>query len=132
VTVYVDTSALYAVLVADDPDHHGAADVLRGLHDRAEHLVATSYVLVETEALLQARVGLPAVRTLHEQLCPILEVVSVDAPLHDAAMTALLAAGQRRLSLVDWVGITLMRQRRLEVAFAFDDDFAAQGFTVLP
>lgn len=131
-TVYVDTSALYAVVVADDPDHERAAAGLRDLCDRDERLLTTSYVLVETSALLQARVGLGAVRTLHERLRPLLDPLWVDAELHDAALTALLAAGRRGLSLVDWVGFTLMRQRAIGSAFALDDDFAEAGFVLIP
>ncbi|MDP8970577.1 MAG: PIN domain-containing protein [Actinomycetota bacterium] len=131
-TTYVDTSALYAVIVADDPDHERAATALRALRAGDERLLTTSYVLVEAAALLQSRIGLPAVRTLHERLRPVLDLFWVDADLHDEAMSALLAADTRGLSLVDWVGFTLMRRRGLARAFAFDDDFASEGFVAVP
>ncbi len=45
-------------------------------------------------------------------------------------MSSLLAASRRSVSLVDWTSFELMREERLIDAFAFDDDFAAHGFTV--
>lgn len=57
----------------------------------------------------------------------------LDDDLHEAAVTALLAAAQRQLSLVDWVSFTVMRRRVIDEAFAFDDDdFTDQGFTLVP
>ncbi len=50
--------------------------------------------------------GLAAVRTFHDDLRPLLDVTFVDDDLHEAGITALLAAGRRRLSLVDWVSFT--------------------------
>lgn len=42
-------------------------------------------------------------------------------------------AGQRRrVSLVDWVSVTVMRRLGMTEAFAFDDDFADHGFTLVP
>lgn len=131
-TVYVDTSALYAYLVADDPEHTAAVAAFELLRADDRRLHTTSFVLVETIALLQARVGLAAVRTFHDDLRPLLDVTFVDDDLHEAGITALLAAGRRRLSLVDWVSFTDMRRRGIVEAFAFDDDFAEQGFTLVP
>ncbi len=47
-------------------------------------------------------------------------------------MAALLAAGHRSVSLVDWVSFELMRAERIDCAFAFDADFARQGFATVP
>lgn len=88
--------------------------------------------MVETVALLQARIGLAAVRSLHEDLCPLLDVTFVDHDLHEAAAIALLASGKRRVSLVDWVSFTVMRRLGMTEAFAFDEDFADHGFTLVP
>jgi uncharacterized protein len=94
--------------------------------------VTTSYVLVETTALLQARSGLEAVRTFHDDVRPLLDTVWVDADLHARGVDALLAADRRSVSLVDWVGFISMRDSGIERALALDDDFADQGLDVLP
>ena len=68
--VFVDTSGLYAMFVVDDAQHaHAAAAFARLLEARAE-LGTTSYILVETVALLHRRVGSAAVRALAESIQP--------------------------------------------------------------
>lgn len=93
-----------------------------------ERLVTHSYVLVETTALAQRRLGLGAVRALRDALFPLLGVVWVDRDLHAGALTATLAARRRDVSLVDHVSFEIMRRRALTRAFAFDAHFAGEGF----
>jgi predicted nucleic acid-binding protein len=89
-------------------------------------------VIVEAVALAQRRLGHAAARALLNGLCPLLHVVWVDEALHAAGVSALLAGARRRVSLVDWVSFEVMRRRGIEVAFAFDRDFVAQGFATVP
>ena len=58
-------------------------------------LVTTSYVLVETTALLQHRIGLAAVRDLDQHVVPLLAVRWVDANLHRKGMRRLNRADRR-------------------------------------
>jgi predicted nucleic acid-binding protein len=99
-------------------------------HDAA--LLTQSYVLVELVALAHRRLGAPAVRLLNDDVLPIVTVVWVDERLHNLGMTALLAAGHRDVSLVDWVSFEVMRQRGVQQALAFDSHFREQGFTLVP
>ncbi len=131
-TVFVDTSALYAVLDAADAQHGPADQVWRDLLGDDVPLLTHSSVVVEASALVQARLGMDAVRVLHGDVLPLLSVRFVDAFLHRQAVTALLASGRRSLSLVDWTSFELMRNESLTEVFAFDDDFTRQGFTTLP
>ncbi len=131
--VFVDTSALYAALDVDDLHHTGAAAGWNRLLDeiasgRTEGLTHGS-VIVETSALVQRRLGMPAVRALHDGLLPSLTTHWVDAELHGRAVSALLAADRREVSLVDWTSFELMRRLGVAQALAFDDDFVEQGFT---
>jgi len=90
-------------------------------------------VLLETGALLGRRVGFQAVRDLENEFVPALRIIWIDEAIHRRAMTALLTAGLRHLSLVDCVSFDVMRTRHLHTAFAFDAHFAQQGFgSVLP
>lgn len=130
-TVFVDTSALLPIPNRDDPDYAAAVAIWNSLLDRREQPVTTSYVVVETVALMQRRLGIDAVRYFDAVVTPLLEVVWVDPQLHERGMAALLAAGSRRLSLVDCVSFEVMRARGLTAAFAFDDDFTRQGFELL-
>ncbi|MGI9081208.1 MAG: type II toxin-antitoxin system VapC family toxin [Thermoleophilaceae bacterium] len=130
-TTFVDTSALYALLDRSDPDHERVARVFPDLLG-GDPLVTHSYVLVEATALVQRRLGIAAVRDLTGALLSAVETKWVDRELHDAALGALLAAGRRGVSLVDWTSFEMMRRLGIERAFALDVDFERQGFAVLP
>lgn len=131
-SVFIDTSALYAVLDADDANHLAAAAQWRRLLQGQATLIATNYVLVETAALVQHRLGLEALGALDRDVVPVLQVEWVGESLHAAAMSSVLAARRRGLSLVDCVSFAAMRGLGLSTAFAFDAHFAHQGFRCLP
>ena len=131
-TTFVDTSALLAVLDADDAEHTRASGTWRELVGGDESLLTTSYVLVEAFALVQARLGLDATRALDADVVPVLRVMWVDEALHRAAMTALLTAQRRDLSLVDCVSFEVMRRAGVRRAFAFDRHFREQSFSPVP
>lgn len=131
----VDTSGLFAVLSANDANHRRAATLFEELVDRRlrdeARYVTHSSVVVESTALVQGRLGLGAVRDLVDDILPLLEIEWVGPDLHRQATTALLAANQRSVSLVDWTSFVLMRRDGIDVAFAFDEDFEKQGFELL-
>lgn len=130
--VYVDTSAFYAVLDADDRHHRQARQSWISLLEDEANLFTSNYILVETCALLQHRLGLEAVRVFHGDILPVLNLIWVDEEIHRAAWSALLTAGRRRLSLVDCVSFEVMRQAGIATAFTLDAHFGEQGFSIVP
>ena len=128
--VFADTSGLLALLNGRDEHHAAAARAFRRLQARQAPLVSTSFVLVEIYALLGRRMGVEAVRAFRADFAPLLEVVWVDATLHDAGLDLLLRQRRRQLSLVDAVSFVVMTQRRLDEAFAFDPHFEQEGFAL--
>jgi predicted nucleic acid-binding protein len=117
------------VLHAGDENHARAARAFCELLAAKQDLVTTSYVLVETIALLQHRFGLAAVRSFQDDVAPVLGVVWVDAELQAEGTAALLTAGRRELSLIDCVSFACMRRLGVTRAFHFDRHFREQGFT---
>jgi predicted nucleic acid-binding protein len=128
---FVDTSALLAVLVADDMHHAEAERIWRRELHEGHDLLTSNYILVETTAVLQHRVGMPAVRSLVQDVVPALRVEWVSSDDHRAAAAALLAAGRRAISLVDCSSFEVMRRLGLERAFAFNRHFAEAGFQLV-
>ncbi len=130
--VLVDTSALYALLDADDAAHREAAAgwhrLLDGIAEGSLAALTHYGVVLESSALVRHRLGLSALRDLHDALLPMIEISWIDEGLHTRAVSAMLAAGRRGVSLVDRISFELMRTRAVDRALAFDDDFAEQGF----
>jgi predicted nucleic acid-binding protein len=131
-TCFVDSSAFYAAMDTDDRNHPQAARQWATLLAEPAVLVTTSYILVETLALLQHRLGLAAVQAFHEDVYPLLRPEWVQARAHEAAMAGVLGARRRDLSLVDCVSFEVMRSLGVRRVFAFDPHFAEQGFDCLP
>lgn len=129
---FVDTSALYAFLVSTDAGHARVADAFGSALQDGRSLITTSYVLVETTALLQHRIGLPAVRDLQSKIAPLLGVVWVDHALHDRAIKRLFREDQRSLSLVDCVSFEVMDAEGIRDVLTLDRHFTQTGFDVLP
>ncbi len=130
--VFVDTSAFFAVLDADDENHGAARQIWEDLLTQEVVLVCSNYVLVETLALVQRRLGIPAVRVFQEDIIPVLNVEWVDESLHQVGIASVLAAARRGLSLVDCVSFEIMRRLGIKTAFVFDHHFEEQGFECLP
>lgn len=80
---------------------------------------------------MQSRLGIDAVRVLVEDVLPVIRVHWVSPEEHQAGVSALLTAGRRDLSLVDCVSFDSLRRQSVADAFAFDQDFADQGFRLL-
>lgn len=129
--VFVDTSALLALLVSDDRRHADARRAFEQLERGLTALCSSSYVLVESYALLQRRLGLEAVRMMREHLAPLLQIVWVDQDVHDAALDHVLGEQRRQVSLVDAVSFQIMTRRDISRAFAYDQHFVEAGFQLI-
>jgi predicted nucleic acid-binding protein len=130
--VYIDTSAFYALLDRDDANHQRAKDVWANLLKNENTLITSNYVLVETFALIQHRLGIEAVRGFQNDILPLVNIEFVAAELHRSGVSALLSASRRNLSLVDCVSFEMMRTLEIRTAFAFDPHFKEQGFYIQP
>ena len=128
--VFVDTSAFYAVLDGDDDRHARARRIWAVLLDSGTMLVTTNYIAVETCALLQNRLGVDAVRTFSEDVLAAVEVRWITPEQHASAMSSVVAANRKKLSLVDCASFLAMRGGGLRRAFAFDRHFTEQGFSL--
>jgi predicted nucleic acid-binding protein len=127
--IFLDTSAIYAWADAADRNHRTAVRRLGAILESGEELLTHNYVLVESMALLQARLGLTAATKLaHDSMGFVIEWV--DDELHASGVSAIEQSKKRRVSLVDHVSFLVMRRRRVVTAFAFDPDFISAGFAL--
>ncbi len=128
-TVFVDTSAVYALLDRSDVGHERALrgrDLVLG-----EELVTHAYVVAETVSLVRRRLGPAAAARLIDEFLPALEIVDVDADLRARALTHFRAAVESAVSFVDRTSFECMRDLGIVRAFALDTDFAEAGFELV-
>ena len=129
--IFVDTSGLFAALVRNDDLHPLARPTLAALLDGSVELHATSYVLLETLALLRARVGLTAARRFEHEMRPLIRVTWIGEPLHARAFQRLELRSERDLSLVDCSTFVAMEDKGIYSVFCYDSDFGAEGFSII-
>lgn len=128
--IFVDTSGFYAFLDGTDPFHAAARAAFELAVGERRQLVTTNYVLHESQAVIQGRLGWEALDAWLDRLAPLCQVVWVDQKLHDLGIARCRQARERRLSLTDCVSIETMRRHGLTEAIASDEHFAREGFTV--
>jgi len=131
VKIYADTSGLFAALVKNDIMHAKAGPAMERLLEEGYEIHTTSYVLLETMALLQARVGLEAARQFENVLRPLLQVHWVDESLHEKAFKRLELRGTRGVSLVDCTSFVTMEDTGIRYVFAYDEHFSEEGFHLI-
>ena len=131
-TVLLDTSAFLAMLNVDDNNHSGALKEWGDLINSDRSLISHNYVLIESFALIQRRMGNKAVRVFEEDILPLINIEWIGERMHKSAVSALFAAGRRNLSLVDCVSFEVMRTLGIKKVFTFDSHFKEQGFHCVP
>jgi len=130
-STFVDTSGLVALLDVDEEHHEQAAAIWASLGAKRESLITTNYVMVETIVVLQGRTGLKGVRTLRQEVAPVMRAEWVDQADHEAGVDAVIAAARKDLSLVDCVSFAVMRRMGIRRCFSFDAHFQEMGFEPL-
>jgi uncharacterized protein len=130
--IFIDTSGFIAVLDRDDASHTAASKIWMDILTSEQTLVTTNYVLVETCALVQNRLGMKAIKLFQDDIVPVLRIEWIDKTVHHTAMEVMLAAERKKLSLVDCVSFETMRFLGVTTAFTLDKHFKEQGFICLP
>jgi predicted nucleic acid-binding protein len=88
-----------------------------------------NYILVESAALIQGRLGLPPA-LLFLSDAKAFDVEWIDSTTHQEAQRELERIGRRGVSFVDCTSFIVMRRRGVKKALAFDPDFREQGFSI--
>ncbi len=128
--VFVDTSAFYALMDRSDNNYEKAADMWASLLEKNLYLYTSNYVIVETLALLQSRLGFEAANLWYRDVLDLAEILWIDGSIHNLAYELWLSLGRRKLSFVDCVSFMAMRHYKVEKVFGFDRHFEEQGFEI--
>ncbi len=125
--IFLDTSAVYALADKADPNHASALEKFDQALSAGEPICLHNYILVESAALLQARLGLRVALQFLKEV-KAFQIEWVDSVLHGKALQELERIGRRGVSFVDCLSFLVMRERGIKRVLAFDPDFTDQGF----
>ena len=133
--IFVDTSAWYALKATNDRFHDDAVSFYDALKTgRHGSLLVSDYVLDETATLLMdTKGGETASGFLDEALhSKSVRIVWIGPELFHQATTTFKNGSGRGWSFTDCTSFELMRQLKIETAFAFDRHFNEAGLNRLP
>ena len=124
-SVLWDSSAILALLDADDADHKEAAGIARQFATDGRPCFVTNYIEVETHALLLRKLG----RSLARQwlLTGNLPVVRVQPREEERAREILVKYSDKDWSLCDAISFSIIDTRNVGAAFSFDRHFVQYG-----
>ena len=127
-----DTSALLALLFADDQNHRAAAAFAR--RSPQTRFVLTELILAEVVTRARARAGAErAVGVANDLLASRrYELLFVDAEILRGALSRMERFADKRLSLTDCASFEVIDRLGLAGAFSFDRDFRDCGYRMLP
>ncbi len=128
--VFVDSSALLALLNRADPRHAQAREAFTGFADA--ELVSHGYVVAETLAVTRRRLGVDATVAVIDDLLPAIGVLPVAPAEHATALARYRASLPSGTSFVDQVSFQVIDREGIAAAFVLDADFAATGVEMLP
>ena len=127
--IFLDTSAIYALADRDDAHHQEAMRLYQDALTKGEGFVIHNYILVESAALLQRRLGQQiAVQFLHD--ADAFTTIWIDEELHATARQRLEVPNSAQISFVDATSFQIMTRHGIEYCLTFDKHFAQEGFTV--
>jgi len=120
-----DSSAILALLDADDADHARAVNVARTIASERRPSFITNYIEAEAHALLLRKLG----RTVARQwlLTGGLPVVSVLPAEEQRAKEILARHVDKDWTLCDAISFAVLDARRVPRAFTFDHHFQQYG-----
>jgi predicted nucleic acid-binding protein len=124
-SVLWDSSAILALLDADDADHARAVAAARGIASERRPSFITNYVEAETHALLLRKLGRGIAREW--LLAGGLPVVSVLPAEEQRAREILARHTDKDWTLCDAISFAVLDARRVRTAFTFDRHFRQYG-----
>lgn len=132
--VFVDTSAYLAFFVPGDANHEEASLIFDELRGYRRPLFTSTDVFDEVVTFLRRRAGTEAALRVGEAILDpgAFRMIRVDGRLRESAWKIFRQDRTPGLSLTDCTSSAVMRDRRIEEAFTFDEDFRSLGHRTLP
>ena len=127
--VFVDTSAIYALLDRRDGNHRAARTAFERLRKQRADPIITNFVVAEAHALLLARLGPDVARRWLGRIIWHIERVTVEDEA--AALDIVCGYGDKTYSFTDATSFAVMKRLRIARVAAFDRHFMQFGFELI-
>jgi predicted nucleic acid-binding protein len=128
--VFVDTSAILALLDRADPQHAAVRTAFAGMAEA--DLITHGYVVAESLAVARRRFGAEGAIALLDDILPVIDIVEVQPELHRAVQAAYRMVLPTGLSFVDRLSFAVIEREAPDAVFAADADFRAVGVRLMP
>lgn len=130
-SVFVDTSAWYAIVDAGDSDHAAAV----AFHTTNKiPVITTNAVFSETLTLIRYRIGHKAALTFGQKLkeSSSVKIVTVTLADEEQAWDVFVKYCDQDFSFVDCCSFAVMQRMKIDTVFTFDHHFKVMKFNVAP
>ena len=129
--ILLDTSAIVAIADVRDEFHERAIRTMERLSSGDAPLLTHSYVVLETAAVMQRKIGMQPALDFLTEIEDIATIHWVNQEDHERAVHRFGQRHRRNLSLVDCTSFVVMERYDCTTAFAYDSDFESEGFQLI-
>ncbi len=131
--IFVDTSALVALTNRSDQYHLKARGFLNGLSPTSR-LHISNYIIDESITRIRMIVGHRLALSFGKNIFSshLYRIHYIDEELEKEAFGIFEKYADKRLSFTDCTSFVLMKRLGISKTFAFDEDFLAVGFELVP
>ncbi len=131
--VFIDTSAFYALTDSGDINHERAVKIYNNLLKKRYEFLLSDMVFAETVTLIRRRLGYRASLmfsdTIKEGIATgLFEIIFVTEGLFRKSLKLFFQIKDRKISFVDATSLTIMKEKSIRKAFAFDVHFERYGY----
>lgn len=130
--VFVDTSAYFALIDAQDANHSSAQAIADELSQEPVRLLTTNFIIAETHALFLSRmrrdIALSFLREIDNSSTTIVRATAKD---EQHAREILQKYRDRDFSLCDAISFAVMGRLNISSVFSFDRHFVQYGFAMV-
>ena len=132
-TIFVDSSAWFALLSKNDKNHQKMKDIYQTLLENNNTLILSNQVLGETFTLLRYKIknnNLPFkfIELINRSL--LIKKIHIDEKTEKNALKILENYKDQRFSYVDATSFAVMNKLNLKYALSLDKHFTTVGFII--
>lgn len=130
--IFIDTSAWIAIYDKKDKYHIKAKSILEKLKKHKKKLITTDYIFDETLTAANSGVGYNFAVKIGEIILnnTVAEIIDLEKEDKKEAWEIFKKYGGMKLSFTDCTSFAFMKDRKIDYAFTFDEDFKKMGFKV--